>query len=188
MAGRGLYAVAASRSNLLTKGKKMVAAVPSSYGIPQKALHWSMAALIFFNLIFTEGMETYSRALGRGETPTPDQIGSANIHAYVGIAVLCLGIARLILRLVQGVPPAPAVEPPLGKLAAKIAHGSFYLLFVALPLSGIGYYYFGKETAGDVHGGPLKLLMWLLIVVHVAAVLVHQFYWKTGLAQRMTKG
>ena len=160
----------------------------SSYSMPQKALHWLMAALILFNLIFTEGMETYIRMVEKAEGPTPEQLSDANIHAYVGITVLCLGIARLILRLVQGAPAAPASEPPLGVLASKVAHGSFYLLFVAMPLSGIGMYYFGNETAGDVHGGPLKLLMWLLIVVHVAAVLVHQFYWKTDVASRMTRG
>jgi cytochrome b561 len=102
--------------------------------------------------------------------------------------VLCLGLIRLVVRLMRGAPEAPAEEPPILRLASKIAHGAFYALFFLLPLSGIGKYYFGNETAGFVHGGPLKLLMWILIVVHIAAVLVHQFYWKTNIAQRMTKG
>lgn len=185
--GRGLYHHDVVVLNSLTKGKKMTSSTPLSYSVPQKTLHWLMAGLIVFNLVFTEGMETYVRALDGGAMPSPDQVGSANIHAYVGISVLCLGLLRLILRLVQGAPAAPENEPAMAKLAAKVAHWSFYALFIMLPLSGIGMYYFGNETAGDVHGGPLKLLMWLLIIAHIAAVLVHQFVWKTGLVSRMTR-
>lgn len=166
----------------------MPAPAPTSYSILQKALHWTMALLILFNLIFSDAMEEATEAYERGEVPSPEDLSSANIHAYVGIAVLCLGLIRLVVRLMRGAPEAPAEEPPILRLASKIAHGAFYALFFLLPLSGIGKYYFGNETAGFVHGGPLKLLMWILIVVHIAAVLVHQFYWKTNVAQRMTKG
>ncbi len=166
----------------------MPALAPTSYSILQKALHWTMALLILFNLIFSDAMEEATEAYERGEVPSPEDLSSANIHAYVGIAVLCLGLIRLVVRLMRGAPEAPAEEPPILRLASKIAHGAFYALFFLLPLSGIGKYYFGNETAGFVHGGPLKLLMWILIVVHIAAVLVHQFYWKTNVAQRMTKG
>lgn len=159
-----------------------------SYSIPQRLIHWLMAGLILFNLLFAEAMEELSEAVEEGQTPTPDMIASANIHAYVGITVLCLGAIRVILRLTHGAPEAPAAEPPIGRLAAKVAHVAFYALFFVMPLSGIGKYYFGNDTAGFLHGGPLKLLMWILIVVHILAVLVHQFYWKTAVASRMTKG
>ncbi|ATN36302.1 cytochrome B [Rhizobium sp. ACO-34A] len=158
------------------------------YSLPQKLIHWLMAALILFNLLFADGMEHWNRLVRRGETITPDDIASANVHAYVGIAVLCLAVIRLILRLTHGAPEAPAEEPPVLRLASKAAHWTFYLLFFLLPISGAAAYYFGAEGAGSLHGGPFKLLMWLLIVVHIAAVLVHQFYWKTSVAQRMTKG
>lgn len=159
-----------------------------SYSIPQRLIHWLMAGLILFNLLFAEAMEEVSEAFEEGQAPSADMIASANIHAYVGIAVLCLAIIRVILRLTHGAPEAPADEPPLGKIAAKVAHGAFYLLFFALPISGALAYYGGVGAAGGIHGGPMKLLMWILIVVHVAAVLVHQFVWKTSVAQRMTKG
>lgn len=158
------------------------------YSLPQKLIHWLMAVLILFNLLFADGMEHWNRLVRRGETITPDDIASANVHAYVGIAVLCLAVIRLVLRLTHGAPEAPAEEPPILRLASKAAHGTFYLLFFLLPISGAAAYYFGAEGAGSLHGGPFKLLMWLLIVVHIAAVLVHQFYWKTSVAQRMTKG
>lgn len=157
----------------------------TGYSIPQKALHWTMALLILFNLIFSDGMEHWNRLMRRGEPITPDDISSANIHAYVGIAVLVLCLARLCLRLVQGVPEAPADEPPIAKLVAKVTHWAFYAIFLAMPLSGIGKYYFGNDIAGELHGGPIKLLLWALIVLHILGVLVHQFFWRTNLLRRM---
>ncbi|RCW25954.1 cytochrome b561 [Ciceribacter lividus] len=159
-----------------------------SYSLSQRLIHWIMAALILFNLLFTEGMEELTEAAEEGQAVTPDMIASANIHAYVGIVVLCLAVIRLILRFTQGVPAAPADETPLAQMASKVTHATFYLLFFVMPIAGIAAYYFDIETAGFLHAGPLKLLMWVLIVLHVGAVLVHQFVWKTPVAQRMIKG
>nr|WP_272214045.1 cytochrome b/b6 domain-containing protein [Marinicella sp. W31]MDC2875765.1 cytochrome b/b6 domain-containing protein [Marinicella sp. W31] len=69
-----------------------------------------------------------------------------------------------------------------------MGHWSFYLLFIVMPLSGMVGYYLGISGAAEVHGSVLKLLMWILIVAHVGAVAVHQFYWKTGILKRMTTG
>lgn len=157
----------------------------TGYSIPQNALHWMMALLILFNLIFSDGMEHWNRLMRRGEPITPDDISSANIHAYVGIAVLVLCLVRLCLRLVQGVPEAPADEPPIAKLVAKVTHWAFYAIFILMPMSGIGKYYFGNDIAGELHGGPIKLLLWALIVLHILGVLVHQFFWRTNLLRRM---
>lgn len=74
------------------------------------------------------------------------------------------------------------------RTASRVAHWTFYLLFLLVPLSGIAAYYGGMNIAGDIHGGPLKLLMWVLILTHVAAVVVHQFHWKTSVLKRMTSG
>lgn len=161
---------------------------PGSFSLPQSAIHWTMALLIVFNLLFSDSMSRWGRLASRGETPTADQVASANIHAYVGIAVLALAVLRLLLRFVQGVPEEPAGEPAFLKLASRVGHVAFYTLFFAMPLSGIAGYYFGVEAAGSVHSGPLKVLMWGLIAVHVAAALLHQFYWKTDVLKRMTSG
>jgi cytochrome b561 len=166
----------------------MVDNTVTSYSMLQRALHWLMALLIFFNLIFSDGMEQWNRLMRRGEAITPDDISSANIHAYVGISILLLCLIRLAVRLVQGAPEAPSEEPPLLRLASKVAHWTFYALFVLMPVTGIAKYYFGNDTLGELHGGPLKILLWALIVVHVLGVLVHQFYWKTNVLARMTRG
>lgn len=161
---------------------------PFNYSIPQRIIHWLMAALILFNLLLPDGMEHYDHVVARGQVPTPDEVASANIHAYVGIAVLALFVVRLLLRLVQGVPAAPAGETAIARLASKAVHGTFYLLFLLMPLSGAAAYYLGAGPAGGLHAGLLKLIMWVLIVLHVAAVLVHQFFWKTEVLKRMTSG
>lgn len=162
--------------------------MPVAFSLPQRIVHWTMAALIVFNLLLPDGMNRWAHLLRQGQVPTPEQIASANIHAYVGIAVLALAVLRLALRLFQGAPAEPEGEPPVLKLAARIGHVAFYVLFFVLPLTGIARYYFGSEAAGFLHSGPLKALMWVLIGVHVGAAVMHQFYWKTGIMKRMTSG
>ena len=161
---------------------------PLNYSIPQRALHWGMALLIFFNLIFTEGMEIWNRAVRKGEAITPDMISSANIHAYVGIAILALVIVRLGLRFVQGVPDLPADEPPFLKFVASATHVLLYLLMILLPLTGMGKYYFGQDLLGDLHADVLKVILWVFIILHVAGALAQKFYFKTDVLDRMTKG
>lgn len=161
---------------------------PAAYSLPQRALHWLMALLILFNLVFSEGMEHWAQLMRRGEPIAPDDMGAANIHAYVGIAILVLAALRLVLRLVQGAPEPPAQEPPVLRRVAGLAHGLLYVLFFAMPLSGIARYYLGAEAAGFLHAGPMKALLWLLIAAHVAGALLHQLYWKTNVLRRMTVG
>lgn len=162
--------------------------IPHSYSLPQKTLHWLMAALIFFNLLVTEGIEQWNRAARRGETLEADQLFSANLHAYVGIAILVLAVLRLVLRIKQGAPAAPEAEPPLFRLLAKLAHAALYALFILMPVTGLMKYYADIDLAGDLHADVLKVVLWLIVAGHVGAVLVHRFVWKTDVATRMTSG
>ncbi|ANL36102.1 cytochrome b [Rhizobium phaseoli] len=158
------------------------------YSLSQRALHWTVALLIFFNLLFPDGMNIWHRLMRRGEVPTPEQIASANIHAYVGIAILLLAVVRLGLRFVNGVPVEVAEEPAIFRLAAKLAHACLYVLIFAMPLTGIAAYYFGVNPAGSLHADILKIILWALIAAHVAGALAHQFYWKSNVLRRMTLG
>lgn len=170
------------------KAKKMNDRVVSGYSLSQRFLHWATVLLVLYNLLLPDGMNAWYRLVRRGGTPSPEQIASANIHAYVGIAILLVTILRLCLRFVQGVPPESADEPAIFRLAARFAHASLYLLLLALPVSGIAAYYFGVQVAGSVHAEALKLILWIVIVAHVLGALVHQFYWKTDVLRRMTVG
>ncbi|MBB3658862.1 cytochrome b561 [Rhizobium sp. BK650] len=159
-----------------------------SYSLSQRFLHWATVFLVLFNLLLPDGMNTWQRLVRHGGTPSPEQIASANIHAYVGIGILLVTILRLCLRFVQGVPPETAGEPAVFRLAARLAHASLYLLLLALPASGIAVYYLGMEALSALHADILKVILWIVISAHVLGALVHQFYWKTDVLRRMTVG
>jgi len=161
---------------------------PLVYSVPQRALHWLTVALIFFNLLLPGQIERVTDLLGGGKVPTPSEWTSANLHIYSGFAVLGLTLLRLILRFVQGAPAAPASEPAPLRLVAAVTHGALYLLLLAMPAAGIAKFYFGVGVAGFIHGGPMKLALWILIILHVVGALVHKFVWKTDVMERMTSG
>jgi cytochrome b561 len=161
---------------------------PLIYSVPQRALHWITAALILYSLLLPGETERVVDLLREGKTPTPEEWFSANIHIYLGFAVLGLTLLRIILRVVQGAPAAPASEPPLLWRLAAATHGALYVLLIAMPAAGIAKFYFGVGIAGFIHGGPMKLALWILIGLHVAGALVHKFYWKTDVLERMTSG
>lgn len=160
----------------------------TGYSLLQRFLHWAVALLIFFNLLFPDGMNAWRHIVRRGDTPSAADISAANIHAYLGIAVLILAVLRLFLRSFHGVPAHSAEEPRVFQVAARIAHGALYLLIFAMPLSGMAAYYFGVDLAGSIHAGILKAILWTLIGAHIAGALVHQFYWRTNALRRMTIG
>jgi cytochrome b561 len=161
---------------------------PLSYSVPQRVLHWLTVLLIFFNLLLPGQIERVADLLGGGKTPTPEEWTSANLHIYSGFAILAFTALRLILRFVQGAPDAPVEESALFQMAAKLAHGLLHVLLIAMPLAGIAKFYGHIDVAGFIHGGPLKLALWILIIGHIGAVFVHKFYWKTNILDRMTKG
>jgi len=133
-------------------------------------------------------MNEWNRAMRRTGSATADQVAAANIHAYVGIAILVLAIVRVCLRFSQGGPLEVAEEPAIFRLAAKIVHLGLYAFIFVMPLTGIAAYYFGMDAVGSLHADVLKVVLWAFIAAHVAGALVHQFYWKTNVLRRMTVG
>lgn len=160
----------------------------TGYSLAQKALHWLTVILVLFNLLLPGSIERVVDLLGGGKTPTASETLSANLHIYSGIAILVFTVLRLMLRFIQGAPGQPDGEPDIFHLLAKLSHAVFYAVLILMPALGIAKYYFDIDAAGDLHGGLVKLFLWALIALHVAAVLVHQFWWKTNLLARMTTG
>lgn len=155
------------------------------YSRAQIALHWGIAALILFNLIMSDDMTALWWQIQKNG-PMPTTTG-AWLHVIVGVSVLVLAAWRLTLRFARGVPAAPSGESAMVKLAGEIGHGLLYFLMIALPVSGLLLFYGGFAFLADVHGGILKVLMWLLIGLHVAAAFYHHFVLKDGLLNRMRK-
>ena len=161
---------------------------PQSFSLAQRVLHWTTVLLVLFNLLASEDMEHWWRAVRRGTEPAPDLLTGANLHAYVGIALLALTLLRLVLRVLRGGPADPAVEPAPFRLLARLTHAGLYILLIAMPLAGMAAYYGGLAQAGELHGELMKTALWILIGLHVAGALAHQFYWKTDVLRRMTVG
>lgn len=162
--------------------------MPSSYSIPQRLLHWSVAALVFFNLLFPDGMNAWHHMVRGGQVPSSADIASANIHAYAGITVLLLAALRVAIRFRSGVPPEPSGQPVVFHYMARIVHVLLYALIFAMPLSGMAAYYLGISSIGSLHGGPIKALLWITVCAHAAGALIQHFYWKSDVLRRMTIG
>jgi cytochrome b561 len=90
-------------------------------------LHWVIAALIAVNLF----LGFYHESFGKAATPW-----MMFFHKAIGITVLGLSLARLLWRLGHRPPPLDAVLRPWEALLARITHWLFYIMMIALPLTG----------------------------------------------------
>lgn len=169
-------------------------------------LHWLIAAAIAFQI-----------GLGwRMDAPrSPQTFAVFQLHKSVGITILVLTLARLAWRLMFRPPPYPSTMRPAERLLAHAVHVGFYVLLLALPLSGwmivssskvaVPTFLYGTipwphipgirglEAAhkAAVNAGAVRthlILVWLAlaaILLHVAGALKHQFEQRDYLA-RMT--
>ena len=90
-------------------------------------LHWSIAALILFNLGFGFFLEGMPRGLKSVILP---------LHVSSGVTVLALGVLRILWRLTHR-PPALLPAARWQHLAAHAAHAGLYGLMIVMPLTGI---------------------------------------------------
>ena len=159
---------------------------PGRYNGAQIFLHWAIAALVIFQLVLGEDIVPAYRAMRRGtEASGADQF-NANIHVYVGLAVLALAILRLAIRLWRGVPAAHAGESVLQKWLAAITHGILYVVIFGMPITGALAWYFGFATMGEVHelGKPVIIIA---VALHIAGALWQHFIVKSDVLLRMLR-
>ncbi|QPQ55038.1 cytochrome b [Allosphingosinicella flava] len=164
------------------------------------ALHWITAVLILAQVYVGFTFHDLPRGPLRGEW--------FMWHKTLGAAILVLGIARLVWRLTHRPPPYPPELPRWERLAAVWNHRAFYLLIIALPLTGLAAVSGGADEAttklaggvplplipglseafGDAMGETHEILVKLtiaLLILHVGAALKHQFIDKSRAAGRM---
>jgi cytochrome b561 len=178
-------------------------ATRSRYSGGAIAFHWIIALLIVANLLgahWTEDWEGPARATAMG------------LHKATGITILVLSVARLLWRLGHRPPPFPAGIRGWEALGARAVHWLFYLLMVAIPVSGWlmisaasprrPFYWYGgfdlpylpvegqkgvQVVAHDLH----EWLGWLMIgllALHIGAALKHHFVDDQGFIGRMWPG
>jgi cytochrome b561 len=153
---------------------------PGYSGI-QISLHWIIAALVLFQLLFGESMTQVRDAAETGAPSSATDQTLATAHYWVGISILVLIVVRLAVRLINGAPQ------PLGQTmtvwAAKIVHAVFYILLFAVPATGLLTVYV-SDTFGDIHslGKPIFIC---LIAAHALGALYHQFWHRDGTLKRI---
>lgn len=147
----------------------------------QIRLHWVVAILIGFQLIFGEDMGPAWREFERGTAVTMTTWIWA--HILVGIAVLAFAVWRLALRFTRGVPDVPKSSAMMEK-AGELGHLALYLVMLGAPITGLLAWYGGITSMAEIHE-LFKPVAIILIVVHIAAAIYHHFVLKDGLLLRM---
>ena len=162
-------------------------------------IHWITALLVVIQVVL--GF-TFAEVLARG----PDRMNLFAWHRTLGATILVLALVRLAVRLMNPPPPYPADFPKWERFLAVWNHRIFYVLLIALPLTGLAAVS-GMWPNGQV---PLKLGLALpaipgltkdngfddvhvvlvvttlaLLVLHIGAALKQQFFARTTVADRM---
>jgi cytochrome b561 len=167
------------------------------FNAPQRLLHWLMAICILAMLFIGVGMVS---------TVTPRYLTLVQIHKPLGIAILLLALIRIALRLRYGAPSLPANMPEPMKLAAHLSHFIFYALMIVMPLLGWGMLSaasYPVVLVGAVQlpsilplNDTLHTVLWdahhylafvffALILLHVAAALLHALVRRDGVFETM---
>jgi cytochrome b561 len=181
----------------------------AGWGAVSRLLHWSMAALIVFQL----GLGLY---MTRFVPDLLERFALTQAHKSWGAVVFALAVLRVLWRLANRRRPALPAMPRWQREAAAASHRLLYVLMLLMPLTGwIGAsasptqdllqmqnLVFGRlalpdpfvpgipwveRAAGGLHASAAICLAGLL-ALHAAAALYHQFVARDGLLGRMILG
>lgn len=154
---------------------------PLGYSALQIWLHWIVAVLVVFQLIFGEAISGGFDA--RVEDGASGYTTQALLHIAAGVLIGLFMLWRLVQRFGRGVPDEGA---GLQGLAAKVGHWAFYAILIVAPLVGLAAWFGKSEDIADLHT-TVKPVLIVLIAVHVLAALWHHFILKDGLLLRMKR-
>lgn len=118
---------------------------PNRYSAVAIALHWAVAVCILSMI-----------PMGLWMTAAIEQPGSQalayrvfQIHKSIGFLILALTVVRIVWRLTHRPPALPARMKRWETFAANATHVAFYVLMLALPLTGWLYVSAGWAVAQD---------------------------------------
>ena len=151
------------------------------YSLLQISLHWAIAGLILVNYLVSESMADVFDGSLEGK---PIEGWTPVIHVYVGLAVLGLVAIRLVVRLTAGVPEAQDSGHALLDRAGVWGHRLLYVLMLLVPLLGAITWFGGIDQTADLHVLAMNTMM-IVVLIHAAAALLHQFVLRDGLLMRM---
>ncbi|NJC09840.1 cytochrome b561 [Polymorphobacter fuscus] len=129
------------------------------------------------------------------------------LHKSLGLTVIALTLVRIAWRLGHARPPLPGHMTSLERMLARATHLLFYVLLLALPISGWAMMSTGRtvrptrvfglvsipplpvtQQLGAMFGDGHELLGWAMlatIVLHISAAVKHQFFDRDELLARM---
>ncbi|MGH6949533.1 MAG: cytochrome b, partial [Vitreimonas sp.] len=108
-------------------------------------LHWAIASAIGLMIPLGFWMHDQSEHGASGD----GLFRAYQLHKSIGLTVLALSLVRLGWRLMHPPPPLPQHMPAWERFAAKATHWGFYVLMIALPLSGWTYVSAGWSIHDD---------------------------------------
>jgi len=173
---------------------------PLDFHIALRVLHWLMAAMVLTMLFIGVGMVS---------TAGPLYPALLALHRPIGTAILLLVVIRLPLRLATGAPALPGNLPPMQKRIAAASHVLLYGSMIAMPLIGWAMLSAGGYPVLVFKGLALPpilphdlqlyavlrsahavvaMLFFLLVLVHLAAALMHGLIRRDGVLRSMTVG
>lgn len=196
---RCLVTVAPTRPRIAARAKPVAISV---------WLHWIVSAAVFIALA-SAIQAVYNSPMG--------DMGQRRsyflLHAYAGLVVLALVVARLTFRALFAWPSTATRSPRVLEWTARLAHWALYGLILLVPLTG----WIVASSAGCCIGVPglpdinqlslgtggtdpvdpvvayslHRVLPWALlalILIHVAAALFHHFIARDETLTRMLPG
>jgi cytochrome b561 len=167
------------------------------YSLAAIVLHWTIAALILTQI----GLGWYMNEVLPDHTPAQDQV--EGLHISLGLLTLLFILLRIAIRIIHRPPPLPPEMAGWERVLAQATHAAFYVLMLALPLTGwmmvsahpeaihffgLGFPHMPGVAGLLAQGGkPLRhtlqwlhtyVFIWIILVtlaLHVAGALKHQF-------------
>ena len=157
---------------------------PKGYSTIQIVLHWTIAALVIFQLFVNEAMQhAFSDRLD-GERI--EEMGGALLHVSIGVAVLVLAALRLAIRTIRGVPPPHDDAPAILRWLGVATHLLLYGFIFAMPLTGAVAWFLGIEPAAELHELG-RLILVPAIGLHVVGALAEHFVFRNDTLKRMLR-
>jgi cytochrome b561 len=174
---------------------------PRKYSPTAMALHWLIAALVIYNMMFPPEFEDV------GHDVAPEvAAGMTALHIGLGLSILVLMIFRLFWRVGHHAPPLPDTMAAWEARLARTMHWLIYIAVIAMVLLGFATALlapypaaaFGvlpvagflgpnealHEIIKEIHHTGNKVII-ALVVVHVAAAAYHAFVKKDGVLRSM---
>ncbi|MEO6436059.1 MAG: cytochrome b/b6 domain-containing protein, partial [Tepidisphaeraceae bacterium] len=109
------------------------------------AIHWITAAFVLTQIYLGFAFGDYPKG-------SPERTELFTWHRSVGVLILFLALIRLAVRLMNPPPPYPEDLPKWERAVAVWSHRLFYVLLVALPLTGLMLVSKGGATTKLVGG------------------------------------